>query len=113
MEWSIFRIKGKYIFIFAFFNEILFFSYTLVVKNMQLINRVRNFLVDQNYYIDIYENKVHIFHYVDIIKLQDEEIVLQMDGFQIVLTGANFRVGRLENREILISGIIENLKFVR
>lgn len=80
---------------------------------MQLVNKVRNFLVDQDYYIDIYNNFVHVFRYVDILKLQDEEIILQMDSFQLVLKGANFRVSRLEKQEILISGILENLKFVR
>jgi len=80
---------------------------------MQLVNRVRSFLVDQNYYIDLYENHIHVFHYVDILKLQDNEIILQMDSFQIQFMGANFRVSRLENREILISGVLENLKFIR
>ncbi len=80
---------------------------------MQLQNRVRSFLIDQNYYIDIYENHIHIFHYVDILKLQDEEIILQMSSFKIILTGENFRVKRLENQEVLISGVLENLKFER
>lgn len=80
---------------------------------MQLVNRVRNFLIDQNYYIDIYDQYVHVFHYIDILKLQDEEIILQMDGFQLCLKGANFRVNRLEKQEILITGMLDDLKFVR
>lgn len=91
----------------------LFFSYNLLVKKMQLVNKVRSFLVDQNYYIDIYEDNIHIFHYIDIMKLQNEEIILQMDGFRLILIGENFRVKRLENREILVSGLLKNLVFER
>lgn len=80
---------------------------------MRLVNRVRNFLVDQEYYIDIYEGNIHVFRYIDILKLQDSEIVLQMEQFQLLLKGANFRVKRLEKSEILVSGVLEELKFVR
>ncbi len=77
---------------------------------MPLINHVRNFLTNQNYYIDIYEGNIHVFHYIDILKLQDNEISLQMDGFCLNLIGENFRVKRLEKNEILIGGKLENLK---
>lgn len=80
---------------------------------MQLLNHVREFLVDQNYYIDIYDHFIHVFHYIDILKLQDEEIILQMDNFVLTLKGANFRVKRLENQEILVSGTLENLSMQR
>lgn len=80
---------------------------------MHLTNKVRTFLIDQNYYIDIYDHFVHVFHYIDILKLQDEEIILQMDEFKLIIKGANFRVKRLENREILISGTLEFLKIER
>ncbi len=80
---------------------------------MHLTNKVRSFLIDQNYYIDIYDHFVHVFQYIDILKLQDEEIILQMDEFKLIIKGANFRVKRLENREILISGTLEFLKIER
>lgn len=80
---------------------------------MKLLNHVRGFLIDQEYYIDIYENKIHVFHYIDILKLQDEEIILQMSDFKLVLKGVNFRVSRLENREILISGVLDSLEMIR
>lgn len=80
---------------------------------MYLTEKVRKFLIDKNYYIDIYEDKIHVFHYIDILKLQDEEIILQMEEFKLTIKGANFRVSRLENREILISGVLESLNITR
>ncbi len=76
---------------------------------MRLINPVRNFLVDKAYYIDIYENHIHVFHYIDIIVLRDTEIRLQMEGFQLVLTGTDFCVKKLETQEILIFGFLRSL----
>lgn len=78
---------------------------------MHLTNRVREFLVNQNYYIDIYDNHVHVFHYIDVLTLEEEKIVLQMDSFQLHLKGKNFRVKQLEKQEILITGILESLVF--
>ena len=78
---------------------------------MHLTNRVREFLIDQDYYIDIYENHIHVFHYIDVLKLQEEEIILQMEQFQLHMKGHEFRVKQLEKHEILIIGTLESLVF--
>lgn len=80
---------------------------------MRLRSQVRNFLIDKDFYIDIYEENIHIFHYVDVLKLEEQEIELQMDGFVITLQGENFRVKGLEKEEILITGKLENLTIKR
>ncbi|MCI8575740.1 MAG: hypothetical protein HFI09_04650 [Bacilli bacterium] len=51
-----------------------------------------------------------MFQYIDVIKLQTEEVILQMDGFQLRLLGTDFRVKKLESREILICGNLERLE---
>ena len=76
---------------------------------MHLTNRVREFLIDQNYYIDIYDHHIHVFHYVDVITLNSTDIVLQMDGFVLKIKGTNFRVQKLETHEILVCGTLESL----
>jgi len=82
-----------------------------MVNEMRLTNQVRKFLVEEAYYIDIYDQHIHVFHYIDILKLQDNHIILQMDGFVLNLEGRNFRVKQLENQEILIRGDLERLSF--
>ena len=72
---------------------------------------MRNFLLDFNYYIDIYENKIHVFNYLDILKLNDQEIILAMPEFNLTLKGHNFVVKRLEKREILVSGNLAQMEF--
>lgn len=78
---------------------------------MYLYKTMRNFLLDFNYYIDIYENNFHVFNYLDILKLNNEEIILAMPEFTLILKGNNLVVKRLEKREILISGNLIKMEF--
>lgn len=80
---------------------------------MHLYKTMKNFLMDYDYYIDIYDNKIHVFNYIDILKLNDEEIVLAMATFTLTLKGTSFVVKRLEKREILIEGVLEDVRFTR
>lgn len=74
---------------------------------------MKNFLMDFNYYIDMYEEKIHVFNYIDIEKLTSTEIILAMPSFTLTLKGVSFVVKRLEKREILIEGILEDVRFTR
>lgn len=80
---------------------------------MHLYKTMRNFLMDFDYYIDIYEEKIHVFNYIDIEKLTDTEIILAMASFTLTLKGISFVVKRLEKREILIEGTLEDVRFTR
>lgn len=74
---------------------------------------MKNFLMDFNYYIDIYEEKIHVFNYIDIEKLTDTEIILTMPSFTLTIKGISFVVKRLEKREILIEGTLEDVRITR
>lgn len=80
---------------------------------MHLYKTMKNFLMDFDYYIDIYEEKIHVFNYIDIEKLTDTEIILTMPSFTLTLKGISFVVKRLEKREILIEGTLEDVRFTR
>lgn len=80
---------------------------------MHLYKTMKNFLMDFDYYIDIYEEKIHVFNYIDIEKLTSTEIILTMPSFTLTLKGVSFVVKRLEKREILIEGTLEDVRFTR
>lgn len=73
---------------------------------------MKNFLMDFDYYIDIYANKIHVFNYIDILKLNDSEIKLLMPTFTLLITGHDFTVKQLEKREILLEGTLEQVRFI-
>lgn len=80
---------------------------------MHLYKTMKNFLLDYDYYIDLYEKNIHVFNYIDIVKLTDTEIILTLPSFSLVLKGENFVVKRLEKREILVEGVLEDMRFQR
>lgn len=80
---------------------------------MHLYKTMKNFLMDFDYYIDIYKEKIHVFNYIDIEKLTSTEIILAMPSFTLTLKGISFVVKRLEKREILIEGTLEDVRFTR
>jgi hypothetical protein len=80
---------------------------------MHLYNTIKNFLLDFDYYIDIYEDKIHIFNFTDILKLNDKEINLQVKDFILEIKGCNFSVKKLDTREILIEGDLEGLNIIK
>lgn len=79
---------------------------------MHLYKTMKNFLMDFDYYIDIYANKIHVFNYIDILKLNDSEIKLLMPTFTLLITGHDFTVKQLEKREILLEGTLEQVRFI-
>lgn len=80
---------------------------------VHLYKTMKNFLMDFDYYIDIYEDNIHVFNYIDILRLNETEITFAMNGFKLQITGENFTVKRLEKREILIQGKMDNVRFLR
>lgn len=80
---------------------------------MKIVNNIRNFLSDKEYYIDIFENNLHAFNYLKLLKLNDSIVELQFEKFDLEIKGCNIKVIEMNNNEILISGIIDNVRIKR
>jgi len=80
---------------------------------MHIIKNIKNFLLDQEYYIDIFNNYIHVYHYDTIIHLSENLIKLKLEKFNIEIEGQELIVSSMNNKEILIKGIINNMRFVR
>ena len=70
----------------------------------------RNYLCNEDYYIIIYSNFIYVFNYFDIIKVTDTFISLKLNKLIINIRGKDLLITRLEKKEILIKGIIDNLE---
>ena len=80
---------------------------------MRIIKNIQNFLMDQDYYIDIFNNCLHVYYYEELITLKDNLIELKLKEFKLVIEGINLLVSAMDNHEILVKGIINNVRFVR
>ncbi len=79
---------------------------------MHLYKTMKSFLLDQNYFIDMWENYIHVYGLVDIDVLGEKQIVLILEKFKLNLKGQDFRVLKLTKQEILIQGILEGVNIL-
>lgn len=80
---------------------------------MRIVKNIQNFLMDQDYYIDIFNNCLHVYYYEELITLTDALIELKLKEFNLIVEGENLIVSGMDNREILIKGKIILLRFNR
>ena len=80
---------------------------------MKIIKNLQNFLLDQDYYIDIFNNCLHVYYYQNLNILTDTLIELRLKDFILKIEGENLVVNSMDNHEILIKGVINSLRFER
>ncbi len=76
---------------------------------MNIVENIRNFLYDKNYYIGLFENKLYVFNYLSLPKFNDIEINIKMNDFMLKITGFNLKIIKMEEKELLITGDIKNI----
>lgn len=80
---------------------------------MNIIKNLKSFLLDQDYYIDIYNKYIHIYSYESLMELSDKLIKLRLKDFKIEIEGENLIIKMMDNKEMLIEGMINNMRFIR
>ena len=70
-----------------------------------------NFLYDKNYFINIYDEYIHIFNYRELISLSSKKIILKMESFKININGTDLFITKMLPNEILIKGNIVKVEF--
>lgn len=80
---------------------------------MRIIKNLRNFLYDQDYYIDIYNNCLHVYYYEDLQNLSSTLIELKLKEFILKIEGKDLIVSEMDKHEILIKGKIDAVRFLR
>ncbi len=80
---------------------------------MRIMKNIQNFLLDQDYYIDIFKDCLHVYSYEELLSLSATTITLKLKEFQIDVLGQDLVVISMDKQEILIQGKIEDIKFSR
>ena len=78
---------------------------------MHMKDNLINFLYDKKYFINIYDEFIHVFNYQELVSLSSKKIVLKMETFKIEVTGDNLFITKMLPNEILIKGIISKVEF--
>lgn len=79
---------------------------------MNLKESLVNFLYDKNYFINIYDDYIHVFNFQELISLSDKKIILSLEKFKVEITGSNIIIRKMSKNEILIKGLINKVGFL-
>ena len=77
---------------------------------MKLVNNIRSFLLEDDFEIRIYKNKVNIVNYDSIGHFDSNKIIVYYNSGNILIKGSDLVVSKLLNDEVLITGIIQNIE---
>ena len=80
---------------------------------MHLYKTLKSFLYDQDYFVDLWKDCLHVYGIVDIDTKKKKKIVLTLEKFKLEINGENFRVLKLSKKEILIQGEVSEMKVLR
>ena len=69
-----------------------------------MLEMIKHYLKDEDYFISIYKNYIYFYKYVDIVKFTDTLISLKFKKFIINISGNDLCVRKMEKKELLISG---------
>lgn len=91
---------------FVFLN-----SYIYLGDYMNIVNNIKEFLYNKQYFINFYENYIHLYNFQEIESISSGEIKVKFAQFRMIITGLNFVAARLENNEMLIKGKINKAEY--
>lgn len=76
-----------------------------------MFNNLRDYLNDNSWRINIYNGKINIVNYIDIITLENNRISIKYESGFIIIKGKNLSVNKMLDSEILITGNICSVEF--
>lgn len=78
--------------------------------SMQLVNRIRNYLLEEEFEIKIIKDGVNVINYTSLGHFSDTSVTIYNGKEKLNIKGTNLVVTRLLKDEVLITGKIENIE---
>lgn len=76
-----------------------------------MLKNLKNYILENKFRINIYENNIDIINYNEIDHFDDKIIIIRYEKGIITVKGENLIITRLLEDELLINGEIRNLEF--
>ncbi len=87
----------------------IFLKYKTYTRNMRILNRVENYLLDNEYKIIIKNNQLNVVNYDEIIDFSLVKITIRIKQKIIIIEGNNLIISKMIDDEVLVSGNISNI----
>ena len=71
---------------------------------MLMIDNIKNYLYDKKYFINVFDNYIHVFNYLKMEDFNSQNIIFKMPEFKLIIKGNNFLITKMLQNEILIKG---------
>lgn len=71
---------------------------------------LRNFVKRDEFYINIWKDKVNIVNFKEIVILETNKVVIETPNGKITIKGSDISINKLLDSEILLSGKIEKVE---
>ena len=78
---------------------------------MKLINNIREYMINNEFVINIYEDKINIINYSNIGAIEESKIIVNGNNKMILINGEHLVLKKLLNDEILIAGNVKKIEF--
>lgn len=75
-----------------------------------MIEKLRNYIKDNEFRLTLLKNKVHVINYSEILSLDSKRISIQANDNMYVIKGNNLILNRLLDNEVLIDGVILSIE---
>ena len=77
-----------------------------------MLNKIYDYISDNEFRFTIYDNKIHIINYKKIISLEDNYISFLSSNKKIIIHGNNLLLKKLLDNELLLQGSITNIEVI-
>lgn len=82
-----------------------------MVINLHINENLKNFIMDLNNYISLYDNCFYAFNYQELIHVSKTNIILKFNTYKLEIEGNDFTINKMTKQELKISGKISNMRF--
>ncbi len=77
---------------------------------LKLFDYLDRYLVDHDYKVTVYKDRVHIMNYLEVEDFSDTRVVVRYEGGVSVLIGTHLVVSKMQDDELLIVGKIKTIE---
>lgn len=80
---------------------------------MHILKTIKSYLYDQNYVVNIYDNYLYLFNYIELKSLGEKNLKIKFENFDLEVTGNDFLIYKMTNKEMLVKGNIDIVRFIK
>ncbi len=77
---------------------------------MSLFNNIREYMINNEFVINIYNDKINIINYTSLGAIENTKILVNGPDKNVLITGEKLALKKMLNNEILISGVIKKIE---